>query len=162
MSGGYFTQQVPLSPWSRKVDSLCVWNVISLWESTVIMKVKFTLLQACDCWLFQTGGKKKANSKGMGLGGLSSWYPQSSHVSEGKGGNRRVRSGFCVKAFKRNEWWKMTNHIGFEFHFSSCWDSPWLTKGKLSFGSRYYKRRFTVPLEAQQVAVPLNWKTEQQ
>lgn len=29
MSGGYFTQQVPLSPQSRKVDRLCVCNVIS-------------------------------------------------------------------------------------------------------------------------------------
>lgn len=44
------------------------------------------------------------NSKDVVLGGLSYWYPQSSHVSvEGKGGNWRVRSGFCVKAFKTSE-----------------------------------------------------------
>lgn len=59
MSGGYFTQQVPLSPRSRKVDRLCVCNVISLWEYGQSMKVKFTLLQAYDCLCFQTGVKSE-------------------------------------------------------------------------------------------------------
>lgn len=61
------------------------------------MKVKFTLLQACDCLFFRMGGEKKVHSKGKVLGGLSNWYPQSFHVSvEGKGGYWKVRSGFCV------------------------------------------------------------------
>lgn len=60
------------------------------------MKVKFTLLQACDCLLFQTG--VKGEFQGMYLGGLFNQYPQTSYASvEGRGGNWRFRSGFCVK-----------------------------------------------------------------
>lgn len=66
------------------------------------MKVKFTLLQACDCLLFQTG--VKSEFQGMYLGGLFNQYPQTSHAAvEGKRSNWRFRSGFCVKAFKTSK-----------------------------------------------------------
>jgi len=66
------------------------------------MKVKFTLLQACDCLLFETG--VKSEFRGMYLRSLLNQYPQISYASvEGKRGNWRFRSGFCVKAFKTSE-----------------------------------------------------------
>lgn len=68
MSGGYFTQQVPLSPRSREVDRLCVWDVISLWEYSH-NESKIYIIAACDCLLFQRG--VKSEFRGMYLGAYS-------------------------------------------------------------------------------------------
>lgn len=68
MSGGYFTQQVPLSPQSRKVDRLCVQNVISSQEYSHNESKIYVI---ADVIVFSFKKEQKVNSQACVWGACS-------------------------------------------------------------------------------------------
>lgn len=114
MSGGYFTQQVPLSPQSRKVDRLCVWNVISLWEYSHNESKIYVIV--CSFKKEQKVNSEPCVSWVCSVNILRWYFCQ----GDGKRGVLGQVSFKLLRPHKRNEWWKMSKNL-----FSRCFWTFW-------------------------------------